>query len=242
MKKLHYLFGSSNLKIYQDPSVFSFSLDSILLGHFVNILPSCKKILDIGCGNAPISLILSERTAAHITGIEIQKQSCLLANESILENQKESQIKVIEADINEFYKQIESDTFDVIVCNPPYFVTYNPDKQNQQKSYTVARHEGSLKLEQIFKISKKILKNNGSLAIVHRPDRFIDILSLMRKYGIEPKRIQFVYPRHNQAANTILIEGRKSGKVGLKIEPPLFVHNLDGSYTEALFHYIGGAK
>lgn len=242
MRNLHYIFGSPNLKIYQDSTVFSLSLDAILLGHFVNILPSYKRILDIGCGNAPISLILSERTSAHITGIEIQKKSCLLANASIAENKKESQIEIIEADVNEFYKKIESDTFDVIVCNPPYFITTNPEKQNIKESYTVARHEGSLQLEQIFKISKKILKNNGSLAIVHRPDRLMDILLLMREYRIEPKRIQFVYPRHNQSANTILIEGKKNGKTGLKIESPLFVHNVDGSYTEALLHYIGGVK
>ena len=74
-EEIHYLVGREQLKIVQSKESFSFSLDSVLLPNFVTINLRAKQILDIGCGNAPIPLILSERSSAKITGVEIQKKS-----------------------------------------------------------------------------------------------------------------------------------------------------------------------
>ena len=117
MKVTNYLLGYKNLKIIQDSEMFNFSLDSVLLPNFVTINKKINKILDIGCGNAPIPLILSTKTNAKIIGVEIQKSVALLAEESIKINKKENQITIINEDINEFYKKCETDTFDAITCN-----------------------------------------------------------------------------------------------------------------------------
>ena len=105
---------------------------------------------------------------------------------------------------------------------------------NENKIKTVARHEVEINLDDIFQISKKILKNNGSIALVHRPDRLIEIIEKMRKNNIEPKRIQFVYPKYKSESNILLIEGTKNGKPGLKILPPLYVHDDDGKYLKEI--------
>ena len=236
MKVTNYLLGYKNLKIIQESEMFNFSLDSVLLPNFITINENIKEILDIGTGNAPIPLILTTKTKAHITGVEIQKEVSKMALESVKINNLERQISIINEDIKKC--NYETESFDIITCNPPYFEVKKNSKLNKNDYKTIARHEIDLKLEEILKISKKILKNNGILGIVHRPERLIDILSLMRKYNIEPKKIRFIYPKKNKEANILLVEGKKNGKKGLKILPPLYTHNDDGSYTEEIQKYF----
>ena len=229
---LNDLLDYKGYKIYQDTDMFCFSLDSILLANFVTINKNINSIMDIGCGNAPIPLVLTTKTNAKIIGIEIQKDVYNLSIDSVRYNKLDNQIRIINADINNLYKEYESDSFDVITCNPPYFKVNNKTKQNISEYKKIARHEITLKLDDICKISKKLLKNNGVLAIVHRPDRMIEIFESMKKNNIEPKKIQFIYPKKGENCNLILIEGTKNGNEGIKILEPLIVHNEDGNYSE----------
>ena len=238
MQVINYLLGYKNLKIYQDTDMFNFSLDSVLLPNFINIGKTTEKILDIGTGNAPIPLILSTKTNAPITAVEIQEQVYNLAKKSVLENHLEKQIEVLCADMNDLYQNLESDSFDVITCNPPFFKIQQDSNFSDSDYKTIARHEVKLNLEQLLKISRKLLKNNGILGIVHRPDRLVDILVEMRKNNIEPKKIRYVYPRVNQEANILLIEGKKNGKPGIKILPPLYVHDDSGNYMPEVLKYF----
>lgn len=238
MEVKNYLLGYKNLYIMQDTEMFNFSLDSVLLPNFVTLNKNIKKIIDIGCGNAPIPIILSNKTKANIIGVEIQKKSYDLAKKSVEINNLDSQISIINDDINKLYLNLESDSFDVITCNPPFFEVNNDSKLNKNDYKTIARHEIKLNLDDIFKIARKILKNNGNIAIVHRPERLLDIIDTMRKYNIEPKRIQFVYPKKDKKANILLVEGTKNGNKGLKIEPPIYTHNENGEYTEQVKKYF----
>ena len=229
---LNDLLNYKGYKIYQDTDMFCFSLDSILLANFVTINKNANNIMDIGCGNAPIPLVLTTKTRAPITGVEIQKDVCGLALKSVKYNHCDNQITIINDDINNLYKEYESDTFDVITCNPPYFKVNDKTKQNISEYKKIARHEITLKLVDICKISKKLLKNNGVLAIVHRPDRMIEIFDTMRNNNIEPKKVQFIYPKKGENSNLILVEGTKNGKAGIKILEPLIVHGDNGNYTD----------
>ena len=218
--------------------MFSFSLDSVLLPHFVTINKNVDKILDIGCGNAPIPLILSTKTKTNIIGVEIQKEVYDMAVESVNINNLNKQIDIINADINDYYKKLESDSFDIITCNPPFFKYLETSNLNKNDYKTIARHEIKLNLDDLFNIAKKLLKNNGVIAIVHRPDRLIDIITSMEKNNIEPKKIRFVYPKMNSEANILLIEGSKNGKPGMKILPPLYTHLDNGEYTSEVLKYF----
>ena len=224
--------------IMQDTDMFNFSLDSVLLPNFITINKNVKKILDIGCGNAPIPLILSTKTKAEITGVEIQKDVSELALESVKINNLEEQINIINADIKELYNELETESFDIITCNPPFFKVKEDSNLNESEYKTIARHEIKLNVEEVIKISRKLLKNNGVLGIVHRPERLVDILDIMRKYNIEPKKVRLVYPKKDKDANILLIEGAKNGNPGIKILPPLYSHNEDGSYTEEIQKYF----
>ena len=232
MEVLNDLLEYKNYKIYQNTDMFCFSLDSILLANFVTVNKKITNILDIGCGNAPIPLVLSTKTKASITGVEIQKEVYNLAKKSIDYNDCGKQIEIVNADIKDLYKSYESDSFDIITCNPPYFKINDKTKQNISEYKKIARHEVKLNLDDIFRISRKLLKNNGVVAIVHRPDRMLEIFECMKKNNIEPKKIQFVYPKNGTKCNLILVEGSKNGKSGIEILEQLIVHEKNGEYTE----------
>ncbi len=234
MKVLNDLLGYNNLKIYQDTEWFSFSLESVLLPNFVSINKNVTKILDLGTGNAPIPMILSTMVGdkVKIYGIEIQKDLYDLAKESVEYNNLSSRIELINDDMKNLDKYFEANSFDVILSNPPYFKLEELSKKNDNTHKTIARHELKITLEDIISIARKYLNNNGVFAMVHRTDRLIEIIELMRKNNIEPKRIRLIYPKENTNSNMVLIEGRKNGNSGLIIEEPLYIHNEDGSYLD----------
>lgn len=231
MEVVNDLLNYDNIKIVQNSDWFSFSLDSVLLANFVHV-NNKMRIMDFCCGNAPIPLILSTKTNSKITGVEIQKEVFSLAIKSVRLNNKEKQIEIINGDVKNLHNIYETDSFDLITCNPPYFKYKNSSNINNNNTKALARHELSLTLEDVFKTAKKILKNNGKLAMVHRTERLIDIICLMRKYNLEPKRIRFIQPFSNSNSNLVLIEASKNGNAGLKIESNLIVHDENNNYTE----------
>ena len=224
------LLNYKNAYIYQDTEYFKMSMDSMLLADFVTINMRDKKILDIATGNAPIPMLLTYRTKAKIYGVEIQREVFNLGKVSIKENNMNNQIELIN-DAKNLVNVFESDTFDVITCNPPYFNTKNDKYENDNKIKSLARHERALALEDVFVISRKLLKNNGRLAIVHRTERFVEIISTARKYNFELKRVRFVYPKKSKNSDLVLLEFVLNGKIGLKMLPPLFVYDDNGKYT-----------
>lgn len=238
MEVTNYLLGYKKLKIVQNTEMFNFSLDSVLLPNFITISKHATKIMDIGCGNAPIPLILSTKTNAKIIGVEIQKEVSELAKKSVSINNLENQIEIINGDIKNIVENSPVNTFDIITCNPPFFEVNDCSKFNKNDYKTIARHEVTLNIEELLIVAKRLLKNDGVLGIVHRPERLIDVLEVMRKYNIEPKRIRFVYPKKDKEANILLIEGRKNGKKGIKICPPLYSHEENGNYTLEVQKYF----
>lgn len=232
MEVLNDLLGFKNLKIYQNTKMFSFSLDSVVLANFVKINKNTKNILDIGTGNAPIPLILSTKTDCKITAVEIQKDVYELGLKSIKYNKLEKQINIINADICDLYKKMDNEIFDIITCNPPFFKVTESVKLSDSSYKQVARHELFLDVDRITLISKKLLKNNGSLYLVHRPERLCEIFVKLKNNGLEPKRVKFIHPKVLEEANIVLIEAVKMGKSGLKIEYPIITHEADGTYTE----------
>lgn len=237
-KVINDLVYFKNIKIVQNKDYFNFSLDSILLPNFAPITPNTKLILDLCCGNAPVPLVLSTKTNAKIIGIELQKEIYELALESVKINNIKN-IEIINKDAKKIVNDFETDTFDLITCNPPYFKYSENSNINDNDIKSIARHEITINIEDIVKISKKLLKNGGSLSIVHRTDRLIEILDIMKKNNIEPKRIRFIYPKIDKESNLVLIDGRKNGNSGLKLLSPLIVHNEDGSYTDEVLKMFG---
>lgn len=234
---INYLLAYNNLQIIQRKDMFNFSLDTVLLANFCSITKDVKTIVDFGTNNAAIPLLLSIRTDKKIIGIEIQSEAVELANKNIILNNLNKQIEIVHSDITEYVNN--SSKVGLVVCNPPFFRVDEESNLNENEFLTIARHEVKISLEDIISSAAKILDNRGKFALVHRPDRMIEILNLMQKYDIEPKRIRFVYPKKGRDSNVLLVEGIYKGKNGLKIEAPLYAHNEDGSYSNEVKKMFG---
>lgn len=238
MEVINDLVGYKNMKIYQNTDWFSFSLDSVLLPNFVTLRKNVKNIIDLGTGNAPIPLILSTKTDANITAVEIQEDLYELARKTVELNKLEDRIELINMDVLDLKNIYESDSFDVVVSNPPYFKLNEGSNLNEDIHKIIARHEKCLNLEQLANTVKYLLKNNGVFAMVHRTDRLIEIINVLSKNNLQVKKLRFIYPKKNTESNMVLVEATKNGNVGLKILPPLYVHDEDGNYTEEVLKYF----
>ena len=241
MEVINDLLNYNNLKIVQNTEWFSFSLDSILLANFANVTRKTK-VIDFCTGNAPIPLFLSKKTDETIIGVEIQKEVYDLAIKSVSINNLNSKIKIINNDVKELLNLYDSDIFDVITCNPPYFKYQEDSNINTNYIKSLARHEITVTLDDIFLVARKLLKNKGRIAMIHRTDRLIDIISLMRNNNIEPKRMQLVYPFEGKESNLVMVEGSKNGSPGFKVEPSIIVHNEDGTYKEDIQKLFSGGN
>lgn len=230
MERLDDVLGY-DLKIYQNSSYFSFSLDSIILANYANIRLRDKNIVDFCTGNGVIPLIVSQRTKNNIVGVEIQEKLAELATKSVEYNKLTDRITIVNEDVND-YSSEHLNEFDLVLCNPPYFKVEDKSSFNESYEKMIARHEITFNLEDLCKCCKKVLKDNGNVYIVHRSDRLIDIIETFRKHNIEPKRIRFVYENVSKESTLVLVEAQKCGNVGLKVDSPIILYNLDGSMTE----------
>ena len=234
MESVNDLVGYKNLKIYQNDDWFKFSLESVLLPCFVIINKNTNNILDLCTGNAPIPLVLSTKTKSKIYGVEIQEDVYALAKKSIDINNLSNQIEIINDDVKNISNKFESDTFDIITCNPPYFKDIDSSKKNDDIHKIIARHEVNLTMEDIVKVVRKLLKNDGKFYLVHRTERFFELTNLLMSNNIMPKRVRFIYPKETSESNLFMLEAVKNGKNGMKLESPLYVHNDDGSYRDEI--------
>ncbi len=212
------------LKIIQRNDHQNYTLDSRLLSDFCRINRHVKKILDIGTGNAILPLLLSQKSKAEITGIEILKISADLAVKNVELNKLSGRIKIIEGDIKRWSDYFTPSEFDQIITNPPFFKYDGNDKQiNDLEQLSIARHEYNIKLEEIIQISSVLLKNRAYFTMVHRCERLVEILDLLVKYKLEPKRIRFCHTKKDAPAKILLVEAVKNAEKSLIIESPLIL-------------------
>ena len=229
-----------NLKIIQSDDVFSFSMDAVLLTRFCT-LPAKGRVMDLCTGNGVVPLLLSTRTKAAIYGLEIQERLADMARRSVLLNGLERQITIVRGDLKQVDQYFENGSFDLVTVNPPYLPAGTGDISDNLH-LAAARHELYCTLDDVLRACSKLVRFGGKVAIVHRPARLVELLSSMRQYRLEPKRIRFVHPRAGMEANMVLVEASLGGKPEARILPPLIVHDQNGNYCDELLAvYYGTA-
>lgn len=224
--------GIQGLKIIQNTKGFCFGIDSILLSDFAKDIKKEAKVIDLGTGTGIIATLLCAKTQlSHIIGVEVQEEIAQMAIRSIKMNKLQEKFEVLTTDIKLLNKMLKPQSFDAIVTNPPY-KTRNTGIKNEEKMKLISRHETTATLEDFIKISSQLLKSNGDFYMVHRPERLVDCLQLLRTYNLEPKRIRLVQPNIRKQPNIVLIKGTKNAKPFLKMEPNLYVYEENGEYTQ----------
>lgn len=222
------------LKIIQNKNGFCFGIDSVILSDFAKNVKPNSNIMDLGTGTGILPILLSAKTEAKkIWGIEIQEDVANMAKRSVLLNKLEEKIEIINENILNLESKFEKNSIDVIVTNPPY-KKKGTGVINEKESKLIARHEITASLEDFIEISSKLLKDKGEIFMVHRPERLVDILYLMRNKKIEPKNIRFVYANKESEPKLILVRGVKNAKEFLKVEKNLYIYNEDGNYSDEI--------
>ncbi|WP_294167991.1 tRNA1(Val) (adenine(37)-N6)-methyltransferase [uncultured Clostridium sp.] len=227
-----------NLYLIQKKQGFRFGVDAVLLSNFANV-KNKHRVVDLCTGTGIIPFLLyGKYKPKEVIGIEIQEDMVEMANRSSKYNELDNTIKFINADLKELKLLKTLGTFDVLTVNPPYKLN-NSGIINSQDKLAIARHEILCNLEDVIIAARRLLKDNGRIYMVHRPERLIDIFELMRKHKIEPKRVQMIQPNINKAPNIVLVEGQRDGGAYLKWEPPIYVYNEDGTYTKQINKIYG---
>ena len=230
-----------NMKIIQNKDGFCFGIDSVLLSDFAKEIKDNSKVVDLGTGTGILGILLCAKTnLKEILGVEIQEEVANMAQRSIELNNLKNRFKIL----NDNIKNIEKNNinlknnFDYVVTNPPY-KKLNTGKINENEKKIISRHELTANLDDFIKTTSFLLKDKGTLFMVHRPERLVDILEKMRKEKIEPKELKFIYPKINKEPNLILIKGVKNANPFLKIDKTLYVYNEDGNYTDDILKIYG---
>lgn len=213
-------------KIYQDPAEFTFTTDSVFLAHFPH-LANKAKVLELGCGTGAVSFYLAARGAAEVTGLDVNPRMVELFNRSTEVNGIESRVRALEWDIKEIKSFCPTESFDLVVANPPY-----RNSGRERTIGTSACHEKTAVLEDFFAAAGYALHSRGRFALVQLPERFMESMELAIKYNLQPKKLQWVHASIDKPAWIFLLEMVKNGSYGLEVLPPLIMYNEDGSLTE----------
>ena len=225
-------------RIIQNSKKFCFGMDAVLLSGFASVKPG-GRVLDMGTGTGIIPILLEAKTEGHhFTGLEIQPESADMARRSVALNGLEDKIAIVTGDIKEASRIFGGASFDVVTCNPPY-MEGNHGLKNPEDAKAIARHEVLCNLEDVIREAAAVLKPGGQLYMVHRPRRLVDIITLMTKYKIEPKRMKLVHPYVGEEANMELIEGSRGGGRQMRVEKPLIVYKEQGVYTDEIYDIYG---
>ena len=208
-------------RIIQDPDKFCFGMDAVLLSGFASA-PDGGRVLDLGTGTGIIPILMAAKTGAkELVGLEIQPESAEMANRSVILNDLEEKVKIVEGDIKEAGELFEAASFDVVTSNPPYMIEVLCD------------------LEDVVKAAARCLKPGGKFYMVHRPFRLAEIMVVMNRYKLEPKRMRLVYPFIDKEPSMVLIEGARGGKSRITVEPPLIIYESQHKYTKEIYDIYG---
>ncbi|MCM1046504.1 MAG: tRNA1(Val) (adenine(37)-N6)-methyltransferase [Candidatus Gastranaerophilales bacterium] len=225
-------------RIIQDPDRFCFGMDAVLLSGFVRTKET-DIVLDLGTGTGIIPLLMEGKTKCrHLTGLEIQEESADMARRSVALNGLSDRIDIITGDIKEADHIFQSASFDCITCNPPYMIA-DHGLVNPNEPKAIARHEILCTLEDVIRMTAKLLKTGGHFFLVHRPFRLAEIMTTLSKYALEPKRMQLVYPYVDKEPNMVLLEAVRGGRSRMTVEKPLIVYKEPGVYMPEIYEIYG---
>ena len=195
--------------------------------------------MDIGTGTGIIGMLLCKKTdLKKIYGVEIQEEVAEMAKRSVELNNLQDKFEIINSNINDIFEFLEPHSIDCIVTNPPY-KKVDTGVKNEDEKQMISRHEVKCTLEDVIEKGAKLLKDRGEFYMVHRAERLVDIMCILRKYRLEPKNIRFVHSKRNEKPNLILVKAIKYANEFLKIDKPLVIYDDDGNYTEEINKIYG---
>lgn len=207
---------------------FKLGTDSVLLADFARTSAAGKGI-DLGCGSGAIMLLLlTENQKLHMTGLELLPEAAGVAGENMRENALTERSRILCGDIRSHRALFPAGSFDLAVSNPPYF----PGGRgfvSPKSGRAEARGELQCTLQELCTAAAYLLHTGGRFALVYRPERLSELFCVLSENGLEPKRLRMVCHRAQSAPSLVLVEARRGGKPGLKLEASLLLTDENGS-------------
>ncbi|MDI6742538.1 MAG: methyltransferase [Smithella sp.] len=223
------------VRVYQKKKGYRFSIDSILLAHFVS-LKKRSRFMDIGCGSGVILMILAKRFPdTTCVGLEVQESLAKLARKNVEFNDLGNRIQIVRGDARHIKNIFQERSFDSVIFNPPYR-KFNSGRVNPLPEKAIARHEITGSLDCFLKASRYLLKPGGTVFTIFPAMRLVELIHLFRKNGIEPKRMKLVFSDLISEAEFCLVEGRMGGREQLKILPSLLIYNDRRRYSDDMMN------
>lgn len=228
----------SGYRIIQQKNGFCFGMDAVLLTGFVP--PETHgRILDLGTGTGIIPILLRAKTQSRdLTGLEIQTDSCDMARRSVILNDLEEDVHIVQGDIRHADEIFGKRSFDVITSNPPY-IKSGGGIVNPMSAKAIARHEILCSFEDIARQTEQLLSPGGKFYLVHRPDRLAEIIDTLRTHHLEPKRLRMVHSFYDSDAVMFLLEAAQGGGSGMKVEKPLIIYKDKDVYSDEIIEIYG---
>jgi tRNA1Val (adenine37-N6)-methyltransferase len=224
-------FFNGRIQVKQSRSGYRFSIDAVLLAWHAGPRPG-DTILDLGTGCGIIPMILAYRhSKIKIYGIEVQAELADIASRNVSENRMEDQIAILCMDMKTLKHELFPGPVDLVISNPP-FRRATSGRINPNSQRAIARHEIKVTLDNVIESARRMLRTGGRFVMIYSVERLTDILTKMRSAGIEPKSIRMIHSTKDTDAKLILVEGKKGGRAGVKIFPPLMIYRLNGSYSD----------
>jgi tRNA1Val (adenine37-N6)-methyltransferase len=224
---------NGSLRIFQKKRGYRFSLDSILLSHFVFTKPKTSNI-DLGCGSGIIMLILARRFPHTTwTGVEIQEGLAALAKKNVQLGGLDGRVQILCDDARALKKILPANSFDSVIFNPPYR-KLNSGRTNPHLEKAIARHEIKGSLKDFLQAAQYLLKSGGRAFTIYPAKRLVELIALFRLSGIEPKRLKLVFSDYSSEAEFVLVEGRAQSREELRIEQPLYIYDQEKKYTQEM--------
>ena len=225
-------------RIIQKKKGFCFGMDAVLLSGFAQVKEG-EAAVDLGTGTGIIPILLEAKTKGkHFTGLEIQEEVAEMAGRSVRLNQLENRVDIVRGDIKEASRLFGKASFDVVTSNPPY-MNDNHGLKNPELPKAIARHEVFCTLDDVCREASLLLKSGGRFYMVHRPHRLAEIITALKTYKLEPKRMKLVHPFVDKEANMVLIEAVRGGRSMMKVEAPIIVYREPGVYTQEIYDVYG---
>jgi len=224
-------------KIIQNTEEFCFSLDAVLLAHFPKVHRK-DRVLELGTGTGVIPLLIADQAAA-VAAVEISPVMADLARRNVEMNNLAAKVTVKQGDYRFIEELYPPESFDLVLANPPYRPV-GEGQLSKLSGVARARHEVTATLRDVVRAARWALRFGGHFAMVHLPERLGEIILALHEAQMEVKRLQMVQPKEGKAPNMMLLEavvGASPG--GLKVLPPLIVHEADGGYTAEIKKIYG---
>ena len=225
----------SGFQLFQDEREFKFSIDAILLAHFGEAKPR-KHYLELGTGTGVIPHVLYHRGARHVVGVDCNSHVIELAQKSVIHNDIAEAVSMVELDYMSDTGKAYYGQFDGIYMNPPYFET-NSGLLSQEESVALALHEQQHSMKDRLLQAQRYLKFGGTMWMIYTSPRLESLLSAIEQTQFRVKRMRFVHGNQDKVSKLVLLELKYGGKLGMMVEPPLYIYELDGSYTDEVQAY-----